>query len=121
MKRRLFLAAVALLPSMASAHEPRKGPHGGILVDAGPYHIEVAMKGTTVDVYVTDGADRPVLAVGFKATAILAIDGKPQRIVLGPADGNRLTGQSTITMSGAPKGAVLLTAPDGKTAQAKVD
>jgi hypothetical protein len=121
MNRRLFLAAAALVPSLAHAHEPRKGPHGGTLVDAGAYHVEVVMKGVTVDVYVSDGADRPVPATGFKATAILAIDGKPQRIVLEPADGNRLTGQSTIAASGVPKGAVLLTASDGKTAQARID
>jgi hypothetical protein len=90
-------------------------------VDAGPYHVEVTAKGTTVDVYVSDGSDKPLPAAGFKATAILAIDGKPQRIVLGPADGNRLTGQSTMAMQGVLKGAVLLTAPDGKTAQAKID
>lgn len=121
MKRRVFVAAGLLLPSVASAHEPRKGPHGGILVDAGPYHVEVTVKGTTVDAYVSDGADRPLPAAGFRATAILAIDGKPQRIVLGPADGNRLTGQSAVPAQGALKGAVLLTAPDGKTAQARLD
>lgn len=121
MKRRTFIAAGSLVPSWAFAHEPRKGPHGGVLVDAGPYHVEVTVKGTTVDVYVSDGGDRPLPAAGFKATAILAIDGKPQRIVLGPADSNRLTGQSTIAVQGALKGAVLLTAPDGKTAQAKID
>ena len=121
MKRRSFIAAGILLPSLAFAHEPRKGPHGGVLVDAGPYHVEVTAKGTTIDVYVSDGADRPLPATGFKATAILAIDGKPQRIVLGPADSNRLTGQSTIAAQGALKGAVLLTAPDGKTAQAKLE
>lgn len=121
MNRRLFLAAMVLVPSLAHAHEPRKGPHGGTLVDAGAYHVEVVLKGTTVDVYVSDSADRPVPAAGFKATAILAIDGKPQRIVLGPADANRLTGQSPIAAIGTPKGAVLLTAPDGKTAQAKIE
>lgn len=121
MHRRLFLAALALVPSLAQAHEPRKGPHGGILVDAGAYHVEIVMKGVTVEVYVSDGADRPVPAAGFKATAILAIDGKPQRIVLAPADGNKLAGQSAIATQGALKGAVLLTAPDGKTAQAKIE
>ena len=121
MKRRFLIAAAALAPSWAWAHEPRKGPHGGILVDAGPYHVEVTVKGTTVDVYVSDGGDRPLPAAGFKATAILAIDGKPQRIVLGPADSNRLTGQSTTPAQGTLKGAVLLTAPDGKTAQAKLE
>ncbi len=121
MKRRALIAAMSLFPTWALAHEPRKGPHGGILVDAGPYHVEVTARGTTVDVYVSDGADKPLPAAGFKATAILAIDGKPQRIVLAPAEGNRLTGQSTMATQGALKGAVLLTAPDGKTAQAKID
>jgi hypothetical protein len=121
MKRRSLIAAGVLAPSLAFAHEPRKGPHGGILVDAGPYHVEVTVKGTTIDVYVSDGGDRPLPAAGFKATAILAIDGKPQRIVLGHADSNRLTGQSPMAAQGTWKGAVLLTAPDGKTAQAKID
>ncbi len=104
MKRRAFVAAGSLVPSWALAHEPRKGPHGGVLVDAGPYHVEVTVKGTTVDVYVSDGGDRPLPAAGFKATAILAIDGKPQRIVLVPADSNRLTGQSTIAAQGGFEG-----------------
>ena len=121
MKRRMFLAAATLAPMTARAHEPRKGPHGGILVDAGAYHVELAITGMTVDVYISDGADRPVPAAGFRAMAILVIDGKTQRIVLGPADGNRLTGQSSAAASGAPKGAVLLTAPDGKTAQARIE
>lgn len=125
MKRRLFLAAIAMAPAAppapAHAHEPRKGPHGGVLVDAGAYHVEIVTKGTTVDVYVSDGADKPLPAAGFRATAILAIGGKPQRIALGPAEGNRLTGQAGLAVSGPPKGAVLLTAPDGKTAQARID
>jgi hypothetical protein len=112
---------MALVPSLAHAHEPRKGPNGGTLVDAGAYHVEVVMKGVTVDVYVSDGADRPVPAAGFKATAILAIDGKPQRVVLEPADANRLTGKSPVADAGALKGAVMLVAPDGNTAQARLN
>ncbi|MSP04260.1 MAG: hypothetical protein EXR05_03245 [Acetobacteraceae bacterium] len=121
MKRRFLIAAGSLVPSWALAHEPRTGPHGGVLVDARPYHVEVTVKGTTVDVYVSDGSDRPLPAIGFKATAILTIDGKPQRIVLVPVDSNRLTGQLAFAAQGALKGAVLLTAPDGKTTQAKID
>jgi len=121
MKRRLLLASALLAPSWALAHEPRVGPHGGTLVDAGAYHVEVTMKGTAVDVYLSDAADKPVAAAGFKGTVMLAIDGKSQRVVLAPADGNRLTGQSTVTASGPLKGAVLLTTPDGKTAQAKLN
>lgn len=121
MQRRLILATLLLAPSLALAHEPRVGPHGGTLVDAGPYHVEVLMKGTTVDVYVSDVADKPLPASGFKGTAILVIDGKSQRVALAAASANRLTGQSGIAATGPLKGAVLLVAPDGKSAQAKLN
>ena len=121
MKRRLVLTTALLAPSWAWAHEPRVGPHGGTLVDAGSYHIEISLKGTLVEVYISDTADRPVPAAGFKGTAILAIDGTSHRIVLAPVNGNLLIGQSPVSSNDPPKGAVLLIAPDGKTAQAKLN
>jgi hypothetical protein len=67
---------------------------------------------------VTDADDKPLSAQGFKATALLVVDGKPQRIPLEP-DGARLAGKAAITLPATPKGAVQLTAPDGKTASAR--
>jgi hypothetical protein len=49
----------------------------------------------------------------------LVVDGKAQRIVLSPADGNRLTGTASVPLPANPKGAVQLSLPDGKTAQGK--
>jgi hypothetical protein len=120
---RLISAAAAfiLLAVPALAHEPRKGPNGGDLVDAGAYHIEVAAKGTTVDVFVSDNIDRPVSAAGFKALAIIVIDGKTQRVALQPTgDSKRLSGTAPAAVA-TVKGAVQLTAPDGTTATGRVN
>ncbi len=59
-------------------------------MDAGSYHIEVIGKGTAIEVLVSDATDKAVSASGFKALAIMVIDGKSQRIALEPsADGKK--------------------------------
>lgn len=120
---RLFIAAAVLTASVlnATAHEPRKGPNGGALVDAGKsYHIELIAKGSEeVIVVLSDLNDKPVAAAGFKANAILIVGGKTQRFTLEPADGSRLVGKAPVAVPAGTKGAVQLTAPDGTTAQAK--
>jgi hypothetical protein len=120
---RLISAAVAfvLLATPVLAHEPRKGPNGGDLVDAGAYHIEVMAKDTTLDVFISDNIDRPVSAAGFKALAIIVIDGKTQRVALQPTgDSKKLSGNAPAPVA-TVKGAVQLTAPDGTTATARVN
>ena len=113
--------ALALIASSATAHEPRKGPNGGPLVDAGAYHVEVVAAGTRVDVFVTSGKDAPEQSSGFKALAILVIDGKTQRIVLEPsADGKVLTGTAPSAVT-TIKGAVQLTDKDGKTGTGRIN
>ena len=120
---RLFIAAGILAATMlaSSAHEPRKGPNGGALVDAGKsYHVELIARGSEeVVVVLSDINDKPVAAAGFKANAILIVGGKTQRFALEPADGSRLVGKAPVAVPAGTKGAVQLTAPDGTTAQAK--
>lgn len=114
-------AILAASLAAASAHEPRKGPNGGALVDAGKtYHAELVAKGTEeVVMILSDMNDKPVSAAGFKANAILIVGGKTQRFVLEPADGARLVGKAPVAIPAGVKGAVQITAPDGATAQAK--
>jgi hypothetical protein len=115
------LAAAIITSIPAFAHEPRKGPNGGELVDAGSYHIEVIGKGTAIEVLVSDATDKPVSATGFKALAIMVIDGKSQRIALEPsADGKKLTGTAPAPLSSV-KGAVQLTDREGKTATGRIN
>ncbi len=121
---RTKLAAVVLGFTLAAgaafAHEPAKGPNGGLQVDAGAYHAELVANGTpTVAIFLADAEGKPIPAAGFKANAIFVVDGKSQRFALDPADGSKLVGTAPVAVSAGVKGAVQFTAPDGKTGQAK--
>lgn len=114
------LTGLALAIAPASAHEPTRGPNGGLQVDAGDYHAELVVDGSTsVAVHLADAAGKPVPTDGFKANAIFIIDGKPQRFTLQPAGAFKLAGTAPVGVSAQAKGAVQITTPDGKSAQAK--
>ena len=109
-----------LTGSAALAHEAAKGPNGGVLADAGDFHMELVVDGsTTVAIYLSDADDKPVTAKDFKANAILVIDGKSQRVALNPDQGAKLVGTALSAVKPGVKGAVQLTTPNGATAQAK--
>lgn len=116
------LATVALLvatATLAAAHAPKVGVNGGPQADAGSFHVEVVSQGTTLQVFLRDHGDRAVPTEGYKGTAIFVVDGKPQRIPLGPAGDNKLSGASAVTVPSEPKGAVQITTPTGSTVQAR--
>jgi hypothetical protein len=114
------LTLSALMPTLALAHEPRPGPNGGLMVDAGSYHAELLADGSeTVTLFLFDADDKPVESAGFKANAILVVNAKPARFPLEPAGGQKLVGKAPGPVASGAKGAVQLTAPDGTTAQAK--
>jgi hypothetical protein len=116
----IALALVLMTGSAALAHEAAKGRNGGLRVDAGNYHTELLVDGTTsVAVFLSDADDKPIPAKDFKANAILVIDGKSQRFPLTPAEGSKLVGTAPAPIKPGVKGAIQLTAPDGATAQAK--
>jgi hypothetical protein len=115
----LIAAAVAAMSSVAQAHAPKVGPHGGPQRDAGSYHVEILPNGNKLRVFVRDHGERNVSTSGFKGTAIFVIDGKPQRIMLTPAGENELQGESSVPIPAKPAGAVQITPPTGSTVQAK--
>jgi hypothetical protein len=124
-RRRIILGAAALATwtlgaaaSPARAHDT-KGPNGGRVTDAGKYHVELVGKGTRLEVFLSDANDAPLPATGFKALAILVIEGKAQRIPLQPEGTDRLTGTAPAPLPSPPKGVVQLTTPDGTVAQAR--
>jgi len=121
---RIFLAIILLSLGLshASAHEQRIGPRGGALVDAGIYHVELVVKDTAVEIFVSDANDKLLPSTGFKALAILAIGGKSMRIALEPSpDGAKLIGQATEALPQRIRGAVQLTASDGKTSTGRIN
>ena len=115
-----FLMVVAVLAwsTGASAHD-EKGPNGGRVADAGSYHVELVSKSDKLELFVSDENQKPIPAPGFKAIAILVVEGKSQRVLLAPAGSARLSGTASVALPAQPKGVVQLTGPDGKTAQAK--
>lgn len=114
------LSLVLMTGSVALAHEAAKGRNGGLRVDAGAYHAELLVDGTTnVAVFLSDADDKPIPAKDFKANAILVIDGKSQRFPLTPAEGSKLVGTAPAPIKPGVKGAIQFTAPDGAAAQAK--
>lgn len=116
----IALSLVLMTGSVALAHEAAKGRNGGLRVDAGAYHAELLVDGTTnVVLFLSDADDKPIPAKDFKANAILVIDGKSQRFPLTPAEGSKLVGTAPAPVKPGVKGAIQLTAPDGATAQAK--
>ena len=122
MKFRYLTLAIALLVALpaAYAHEP-KASHGGRVTEAGPYHVELVAKDTAIEVFLIGENDKPIDPRGFKAVAIFKLGGKAERITLAPSEKSSLSGTAVTALPANPKGAVQLTAPDGKTATARFD
>jgi hypothetical protein len=115
-----MIAATLISTSVAFAHAPRPGLNGGLMVDAGAMHTELLVDGTdAVKVYLFDANDKPVESAGYKANAILIVEGKPVRFALEPAGTNLMTGKAPAPVAAGVKCALQITAPDGATVQAK--
>jgi hypothetical protein len=114
----LTVALMAILVAWpALAHDP-KPQHGGRIVIAGTYHVELVAKDRHVYVYLLDHSDKPVAAKGRKGVAILMVEGKSTRIPLEAEEG-RLAGQAPGALPATPKGVVQITEPTGGTVQAR--
>lgn len=119
----MTLKILALLVALATAtygyaHDA-KGTHGGRVADAGNYHVEMVVKGDTIDVYLIDHNNKQMAIAGYKGLAILSVDGKSQRITLEAADGGKLTGKAAGALPAQPKGVVQITPPGGRAVSAK--
>lgn len=110
--------AATIIPFAAEAHDP-KARHGGRIVQAGSYHVELVAKGTTVEAFLVGHDDKPVRADGYKGVAILVVDGKSHRVPLSPAEDNRLKGDAAANVPENAKGIIQITNPAGATANAK--
>jgi hypothetical protein len=117
--RTALIISAMMLSASAIGHELANGPHGGRVVEAGDYHVELVARENLVEVFLTDIKDKPIVPVGFKGVAILVIGGKSTRIPLEPTTTSSLLGKTGSTVSSEPKGVVQITAPNGSTAQAR--
>jgi hypothetical protein len=117
-----YLTLVFALLAAFSAHaHDAKGLHGGRIADAGAYHVELVAKDKAIEIFLIGENDKPVNPAGFKGVAIFTVGGKAERITLLPSEKQWLSGTAATALPANLKGAVQLTAPDGKTATARFD
>jgi hypothetical protein len=121
MKFRYLTLGVAMLATLPAYAHDAKSLHGGRLADAGPYHVELVTEDTAIAIFLIGENGKPVDPKGFKAVAIFNLGGKAERITLAPSEKDRLSGTAATALPANAKGAVQLTAPDGKTATARFD
>lgn len=122
MYRLLVIALAALvIASSAEAHAPQAGPNGGKIIHAGAnYHVELVASGTTeVVLHLSDMNDKPIAADGYRATAILVVNGQTIRFPMQPGGGSRLVGTAPVAVPAGVRGAVQITTPHGATVQAR--
>lgn len=121
MKLRYLTIAVVLLAGLpADAHNP-KSSHGGRIVSAGLYHVELVAKDKAIEIFLKGHDDKPIDPRGFKGVAILNLGGKAARIPLTPSETDALSGTAAEVLPENPKGAIQLTSPDGTTSTARFD
>jgi hypothetical protein len=113
------LAALALTPGLAGAHEPRRGPNGGQKVDIGQNHGELVAQGNTLRLFLFDGADRPIPAVGASGQAVVLAGGRQATVALAPAGENVLAGSGDFTAARGMRAVVTLTLPNQRPVQAR--
>ncbi|MBB5691835.1 hypothetical protein GXW77_08915 [Roseomonas alkaliterrae] len=83
-KRSLIAAALLVLPSLAMAHGPSRGPNGGQMQDIGSYHGELLAQDGRLTFFLFDANDRPLSASGATATAIVLAGGRQQTLTFAP-------------------------------------
>lgn len=90
-KRSLIAATLLVLPSLALAHGPSRGPNGGQMQDIGSYHGELLAQDGRLTFFLFDASDRPLSANGATATAIVLAGGRQQTLTFAPRpDGTAL-------------------------------
>ena len=115
----VLLAAALSLPSAAVAHGEKFGPNGGIVEDAGKYHVELVMKAGELRAFVTDAKNAKVDTKGAEATAIVLAGKAKATLKLVPVGGNVLAIGGSFDASAGAKVVVSLTLPGQPAAQAR--
>jgi hypothetical protein len=97
-----LLSAALFLPAAVLAHGDRSGPNGGVLEDAGTYHVELVMKADELRAFVTGAGGVKVDTKGAEASATVLAGREKLTLKLVPAGGNALAaGGKFDTRAGA--------------------
>lgn len=97
-----LLSVVLLLPAAALAHGEKAGPNGGVVEDAGKYHVEMVMRADELRAFVTGDGGAKVDTKGAEASATVLVGREKKTLKLIPASGNALAaGGKFDTRAGA--------------------
>lgn len=97
-----LLSAVLFLPAAVLAHGDKTGPNGGVVEDAGKYHVELVMKADELRAFVTGAGGAKVDTKEAQASATVLAGGEKLTLKLVPAGGNALAaGGKFDTRAGA--------------------
>ena len=112
-------AALMLSSATALAHGEKVGPNGGVLEDAGKYHVELVMKADELRAFVTDAKDAKVDTKGAEATATVLTGKEKATVKLTAAGGNALVGAGRFDPAAGAKIVLSLTLPGQGAVQAR--
>lgn len=115
----LSLPVLLAAPLVALAHGPEKGPRGGVMADAGDYHLELIVGDGVLSLGVTDGEGKPVDTEGATGSAFVLANKKNTKLELAPGGGNLLRGKGDFKKAKGMKVVVLVTLPGRKPVRAR--
>ena len=114
--------AAWVMPAIAQDSAPEThppGPKGGVLADAGAFHVEIMFKGGVMLTYLYDSENRPVPAKDVKASATVLAKGRQFRVTLAPSGPNELKGEAKLPADPEAKSIVILDIPGQRRLQAR--
>lgn len=120
----LALALPALAAAQDASSEPppkiSTGPAGGLLLDAGTFHIELMPKASDLRFNIYDHEDKPVLTAPAIATVTLLVDKQQTKIPLKAVAPNLMVGDAPAPPKGS-KVLMMLRLPDKPPAMARYE
>ncbi len=131
MRASLLILALAAFPALAhddATLDKMAAPHGGQIRMAGAWHFELVVvknskeaRDNPVLVYLTDHGDKKQPSQGYKGTVTLLSPQGKAVATLVPDGENRLRGSASYASNPDLKAVVSITAPDGRTEQARFE
>ena len=116
-------SAIVLITAQAAAHRGWIGPNGGLMISAGPFHVELLVKDTEYRVNVFDQLDKPISVAEAMAVATVTGDEgvDEEKVALKPVASNSFAGAGSMKRLGATLVLVLVRIPNTATAVARFD
>jgi len=106
-----LLSAALLLHAAVSAHGEKTGPNGGVIEDAGKYHVELVMKADELRAFVTGAGSPKVDTKGAEASATVLAGKEKLTLKLLPVGGNALAAGGKFDTRAGAKVVLSLTLP----------